>query len=102
MWQTVTNPNGLIFNASGKRVTSGTDSSVIGKTISNLLKNAAKTLIGNEDEVALMNYLNVAAEAFLTNDERSFIPYAAVADDHGRAQGAVDHVGEEHEAEEEN
>lgn len=38
------------------------------RTISNLLKNAAKTLIGNEDEVALMNYLNVAAEAFLTND----------------------------------
>ncbi|MDY4598951.1 MAG: SpaA isopeptide-forming pilin-related protein, partial [Candidatus Faecousia sp.] len=33
VWQTVTNPNGLIFNASGKRVTSGTDSSVIGKTI---------------------------------------------------------------------
>lgn len=37
------------------------------------------------------------------NDQRRTIilPYAAVADDHGRAQGAVDHVGEEHEAEEE-
>lgn len=29
------------------------------------------------------------------------VPDAAVADDHGRAQGAVDHVGEEHKAEEE-
>ena len=33
VWKTIDNPNGLIFHSSGKRVTSGTDSSVIGKTI---------------------------------------------------------------------